>query len=362
MLRKKIVCIGDIFVDIIPSVFPIEKKEILSDGETFVDSVTFQKGGCGGNFSCVLKSIMPRAEVSLVSRVGKLPYGDFLISELKKFGVIPIFQIDNSEKTQVSIGLSYNDGQRHFITFLGGLNNFTIQDIPEDVFTDVQHLAFRGIWFVEKLLLKSEQFIKKAVALGVDVSIDLGFDPYWNLHKQDSSFQRDMEKRRSAAIGTLKYVKYLFGNEVEFMQLSQTESLEDAIRAIINMGVENIIVHRGKKGCRIIQPSEMNQNTAVSSVNTVDIEDLKDIVDIVDIPALRVEIKNPIGSGDTFDSIFLAEVMEGKSLVQAAALATAGAAYSLMSPAGTIITMDKINKFVSKYSELTQFLNNLNSE
>ncbi|MHA1618841.1 MAG: carbohydrate kinase family protein [Promethearchaeota archaeon] len=350
MEQKKIVCIGDIFVDIIPSVFPIAKNEILSDGETFVDSVTFQKGGCAGNFSCVLKSIMPGAEVSLVSRVGKLPYGDFLISELKKFGVIPVFQIDNTEKTQVSIGLSYNDGQRHFITFLGGLNNFTIQDIPEDVFTDVQHLAFRGIWFVEKLLLKSELFIKKAVALGVDVSIDLGFDPYWNLHKQDTSFQKNMEKRRSAAIGIIKYVKYLFGNEVEFMQLSQTESLEDAIHAIINMGVENIIVHRGDKGCRIIQPLKMNQNTAVSSV------------DIVDIPALRVEIKNPIGSGDTFDSIFLAEVMEGKSLVQAAALATAGAAYSLMSPAGTIITMDKINKFVSKYSELTQFLNNLNSE
>ena len=342
MEQKKIVCIGDIFVDIIPSIFPIAKKEILVDGETFVDSITFQKGGCAGNFSCVLKSIMPMAEVSLVSRVGKLPYGDFLISEIKKFGVIPIFQVDKTERTQVSVGLSYSDGQRHFLTFLGGLKNFTIQDIPEDVFTDLHHLAFRGIWFGEKLLLKSELFIKKAVSLGVDVSIDLGFDPYWNLHKQDISLQSTMEKRRSAALNTLKYVKYIFGNEVEFMQLTQTESLEEAIHEILSMGAENIIVHRGNQGCRIIKSSRMNPTKTMFSV---------------DIPAVKVEVQNPIGSGDTFDSIFLAEVMNGKSLIQAAALATAGAAYSLMNPAGTIITMDKIRIFGSKFPVLSQFFN-----
>ncbi len=342
MLQKKIVCIGDVVLDIIPSIFPIAKNKILSDGETFIDSVTFQKGGCAGNFSCVLKSIMPVAEVSLVSRVGKLPYSDFLISEIKKYGVIPIFKIDFNEKTQVTMALSYNDGQRHFLTFLGGLKNFTVLDIPEEVFADLHHLAFRGIWFAEKLLLKSELFIKKAVELGVDVSIDLGFDPYWNLHKQDFSFQQNMEKRRSAVIDTLKYVKYIFGNEFEFMQLTNTELLEEAIHDIINMGVKNIIVHRGNKGCRIIQLSRTNPAKVVSSV---------------DIPALKVEVKNPVGSGDTFDSIFLAEVMDGKSLVQAAALATAGAAYSLMKPAGTIILMDKIRKFSSKFPILTQFLN-----
>ena len=98
MLQKKIVCIGDVVLDIIPSIFPIAKSKILSDGETFIDSVTFQKGGCAGNFSCVLKSIMPMAEVSLVSRVGKLPYSDFLISEIKKYGVIPIFNFKPSRE------------------------------------------------------------------------------------------------------------------------------------------------------------------------------------------------------------------------------------------------------------------------
>ncbi|QEE16448.1 carbohydrate kinase family protein [Promethearchaeum syntrophicum] len=342
MALKKIVCIGDVFLDIIPSVFPIVKDEILSDGETFVDSVTFQKGGCGGNFSCVLKSVMPMAEVSLVSRVGKLPYSDFLISEIKKFGVIPIFQIDYEERTQVSIGVSYIDGQRHFLTFLGGLKNFTINDIPEEIFTDLHHLAFRGIWFAEKLLLKSELFIKKANTLGVDISIDLGFDPYWNFHKQEFSSQQNMEKRRLAVIETLKYVKFIFGNEIEFMQLTNTKSLEEAINEIINRGVKNIIVHRGNKGCRIIQTSRMNPTKAEFSV---------------DIPALDVEVKNPIGSGDTFDSIFLTEVMEGKTLIQAAAIATAGAAYSLSNPAGTIITIDKIRKFSSQFPVLTPFLN-----
>lgn len=342
MVHKKIVCVGDVVLDILPSLFPIAKNKILLDGETFVDSITYQKGGCAGNFSCVLKSIMPRAEVSLVSRVGRLPYSDFLIAEIEKFGVIPIFHIDDVERTQVTIALSYQDGQRHFLTFLGGLKNFTIEDIPAEIFKDVHHLAFRGIWFVEKLLLKSEEFIKKAIEWGVEVSIDLGFDPYWNLQKQDEEFQENVEKRRSAAIKSLKYIRYLFGNEREIKQLANSESLDTAIHEILDMGVKNIIIHRGEKGCRIIQDIRSNSTKTISSV---------------DIPALQVKVKNPVGSGDTFDSIFLAEVMEGKSLIQAAAIATAGAAYSLMNPAGTIIALDKILQLSSKFPELAPFLN-----
>ncbi|WP_457916466.1 carbohydrate kinase family protein [Candidatus Lokiarchaeum ossiferum] len=342
MVQKKIVCIGDVVLDILPSILPIAKNEILLDGETFVDSVSYQKGGCAGNFSCVLKSIMPMAEVSLVSRVGRIPYSDFLIKEIEKFGVIPVFQIDNVERTQVTMALSYQDGQRHFLTFLGGLKNFVIEDIPEDIFKDVHHLAFRGIWFAEKLLLKSEEFIKKAIALGVDVSIDLGFDPYWNLQKQNEKFQVNVGKRRSAVMKTLKYVKYLFGNEEEITQLIHSESLDAAIHEILDMGVKNIIIHRGDKGCRIIQSSKLKPMKDFSSIN---------------IPALQVEVKNPVGSGDTFDSIFLAEILEGKPIIPAAALATAGAAYSLMNSAGNILSMDVIVEFSSRFPELTPFLN-----
>jgi hypothetical protein len=46
---KKIVIIGDLFLDILPSALPIEKSRVLSDGETFVDQIIFQRGGCAGN-------------------------------------------------------------------------------------------------------------------------------------------------------------------------------------------------------------------------------------------------------------------------------------------------------------------------
>lgn len=341
MPSKKILCIGDVILDIIPTPFPISKEKILLDGETFVDSVTFQKGGCAGNFSCILKSIFPDANVSLVSRVGEKPYSDFLISEIEKFHVLPLFKIDPSTQTQVTIAVSYKDGQRHYLTFLGGLNNFSIQDIPKDAFSDVDHLAFRGIWFAEKLLLDSEGFLKEAMKKGIEVSMDLGFDPYWNLFKEDPQITQKLEKRRLAAYKILKYVKFLFGNEQEFMLLTNTSTIEEAIYEIVSKGIKNIIIHRGKKGCRIIKPYSSDPNQAVKSI---------------DIPALSVEVVNPVGSGDTFDSILLAQVMEGKSLIQAAAMATAGAAYSLMNPAGTKITLEIISSFIQNYSELVKYL------
>jgi len=340
-MAKKILCIGDVILDIIPSIFPIEKTKILSDGETFIDSVTFQKGGCAANFSCVFKSIVPEAAVVLISRVGQQPYSDFLLADIRKYGVEPIFTIDPHVNTQITIAPAYQDGQRHFLTYLGGLKDFSIQDLPTDLFLGVDHLAFRGIWFAEKLLLEAETFLQKAMAHGIDVSMDLGFDPYWNLTDVDQAHTEALELRRSAAFKILKYIKFLFGNEEEFLRLTDTSTLEEAIYELVNKGIRNIIIHRGHKGCRIIKPYSADPAQAVKTI---------------DIPALHVEVVNPVGSGDTFDSILIAQVMAGKSLIQAAAMATAGAAYALMHPAGTVITLEIVEQFAHNASELRGFI------
>ncbi len=59
---------------------------------------------------------------------------------------------------------------------------------------------------------------------------------------------------------------------------------------------------------------------------------------------------------ESFDSIFIAQITSGKNLVQAAALASAGAAYSLQSQPGTVISLDKVEKFVNEVPELAKLL------
>jgi sugar/nucleoside kinase (ribokinase family) len=338
---KKLLCIGDIFLDILASPFPIEKEKILQDGETFVSYIKFQRGGCSGNFVAVLKSIFPQIEVEFVSRIGNDPNGDFLIQEMKKYGVTQKFIRDSSAPSAITIAISYKDGERHFITNLGAIDNFTIHDISNELFTDVNHLAYRGIWFMDQLLEHCTDFLKIPFEKNIPISMDLGFDPYWNKSEKDPEIQEKVKNRKKAALNALQYITYLFGNEKEFMHLTDQSTLDKALIKLLEKGVKNIIVHRGSKGAVVILSLKKGEKSHYKSI---------------EIPAAKINVMNPVGSGDTFDSILVGQILEGKTIIQAAALAAAGAAYSLQSPPGTKITLEAVTQFIHQYPILEKLL------
>lgn len=336
---KKLLCIGDIFLDILASPFPIAKEKILSDGETFVDYISFQRGGCSGNFVAVLKSIFSQITVDFVSRVGNDPNAEFLIQEMERYGVNQRFIKDLSSPSAITIAVSYNDGERHFITNLGALEHFTLKDIPLSLFEKIDHLAYRGIWFMDTLLKECPSFLQHAMSKKIPISMDLGFDPFWNLCQINPEYIPKVNERKQAALNALPYISYLFGNEKELQNLTNQSTLDDAIRKVLQKGVRSLIIHRGSKGAAIVLPEKIGDPEGFS---------------MTEIPAASVKVINPVGSGDTFDSIFIGEILEGKNPIQAAALASAGAAYSLQSPAGTKITLDAILSFIAKFPPLKQ--------
>jgi sugar/nucleoside kinase (ribokinase family) len=333
----KLLCIGDIFLDILPSQFPIAKEKILQDGESFVKSITFQRGGCAGNFVAVFKTIFPNATVDFVSRIGADANGQFLLDEMKKYKVNAQFIRDPTALSAITIAVAFQDGERHFITNLGALENFTIDDISDSMFQNVNHVAYRGIWFMAQLLEKAPEFLKKAYNHNIPVSMDLGFDPFWNRAEEDPSLIPLIKKRKAAALNALKYVTYLFGNQKEFMHLTETKTIDDAIIQLLGYGVKYLIIHQGSKGASVAEKVQKGESRKYS---------------IQAIPPAPVKIINPVGSGDTFDSIFVSQTLQNKSPIQAAALAAAGAAYSLQSPAGTQITLEAVKEFISQVEPL----------
>jgi len=344
---KKIVCIGDVFLDVIPTPLPIEKEKILHDGETFVNSITFQRGGCAGNFVAVLKSIFPSYEVEFVSRIGNDTNGDFLIQEMKKYGVTQRFSRDLTLVSAISITVPFNDGERHFITVLGGLDTMKIEDLPPTIFDGIDYLAYRGIWFMEPLLLHRTEFLKKAIEKKIPISMDLGFDPYWNMVEKKPELKERVAQRKQAALNALPYITYLFGNEREFLNITDQPTLDEALRFLLNKGVKNIIVHRGSKGAAVVNPIQVS-NAMNDKIKNFSYHE---------IPAAKVKMVTPTGSGDTFDSVFIGQLLDGKTPIQAAAWASASAAYSIQSPAGTKITMDAVSKFIQQYPELQKLTN-----
>ncbi|MHA1340588.1 MAG: carbohydrate kinase family protein [Promethearchaeota archaeon] len=316
--KNKIVIIGDLFLDILPSTLPINKHLVLNDGETFVDRVVFQRGGCAGNFAAVLANLMPQFEIDFISKVGNDANGDFLIKQLSCNG-LNCFISKSDLGTAITIALSYNDGERHFITYNGAMDDFKVEDIKFDLFKGANHLVWRGIWFTPNLLHNSEKFLSIAKSNNLSISMDLGFDPYWvnpNLKKDDT-----VEKRKRSALKALKYVDYLFGNKQEICELTSKQDLDKAVDVLYQNQVKYVIIHLGSKGAVIYKPKEEK----------------------IEIPAVPAQkILNPVGTGDTFDAAFISQILSQKDMVFAAKFAAATASYSLNHPAGIKINIKDI--------------------
>lgn len=319
-MTKKVVIIGDLFLDILPSPLPIEKSLVLKDGETFVDRVTFQRGGCAGNFAAVISSLMPEDDIVFITKLGDDANGDFLENQMRSLGVNT--QITRSDKgTAITIAVAYQDGERHFITYNGVMNDFSVDDIDLSIFNDVDFLIWRGIWFTPKLLAECIEFLSHAKSRNIPISMDLGFDPFWANPELG-----DVTKRKQMAISAMKCIDYLFGNTQEICTLTNTDDLDSGIRCLFDRGVKTVVVHMGAEGALIYEdPDQATQ-----------------------IPAYPERAKiNPVGTGDTHDAAFIYGLLNSFSVKKAARFAARAAAFSLSNQAGTEITVEAIEKFAS---------------
>ena len=101
--------------------------------------------------------------------------------------------------------------------------------------------------------------------------------------------------------------------------------LDEFCQKLFGLGVEAVILTLGKDGCRLITKE-----------------------DDIYIPTYKVKVADTTGCGDTFNSTFLASVLTGKSLPEAAKYANAAAnmAATVLGPRGGITTFDKVDKFI----------------
>ncbi|MHA1733489.1 MAG: carbohydrate kinase family protein [Promethearchaeota archaeon] len=320
---KKVACVGDLVLDALPTPIPacVGKEKILVDGETFVDDVAYQRGGCGGNFAATLAAMAAGVEVHLFSTTGDDHNADFLETQLREVGVVPHLERRPGEKTGTTFAISYPDGDRHFITCLGALESMRVEYFGGGggFLSGFDHVAWRGPWFTPILLEQGADMLREARELGATTSMDLGFDPYWN-----ADDDKAVEARKGHASRAFAHVDYLFGNEFELREVTGAPDLDGATAKVIDAGAGTVVVHRGKRGALVV-PRDGNP---------------------VEIPNRPVEVvRNPTGAGDAFDAAFVACRLRGLALDEAGRLANEAARALISSPPGTRITLGEIERW-----------------
>lgn len=104
----------------------------------------------------------------------------------------------------------------------------------------------------------------------------------------------------------LSLVDYFIPNEREAMQVAGADSLDDAIKKLLDMGVSNLLVTLGEKGVLVATRAGR-----------------------ASIPAFSVEAIDTVAAGDAFVGAFSAGLANGMRLEDAVRLANAAAAVSV---------------------------------
>ncbi len=286
-MREDIAVVGDINIDVIPR--PIEKDvEIKQDGQVFVDDMVQRRGGQGANFAVKLAQL--GSEVGFHGKLGDDRHGRFLMNHLKDHAITPRLSMDPDVKTGTTLAVTWEDGERHYISHTENNARLSLEDIDMDAVRDARHVARRGVWFSEPMLDGgNERLLREAQEHGAETSIDLHWDPHWNNDGEKA------DRRRRRFYDALEHADILMGNTDEITELARKASPDKAIAFLHDKGADTIVVHQGPDGSRIYTRDDM------ITIPTETVED----------PA------NPTGTGDAYDAGFLNAYMDGAGLRQA---------------------------------------------
>ena len=123
---KDVVAIGDVNVDILTSPINSYPKK---DSQVIIPQARMEIGGGAAHFALALAKM--GIKVKMIGCVGKDFLGDFVLREMRKFGVNCKIRKKEGKSTGISIGISFKDGSRSLITFRGTNSIFSTRDFEQ---------------------------------------------------------------------------------------------------------------------------------------------------------------------------------------------------------------------------------------
>jgi len=168
-----ILCIGEVNVDLVLS--GVHKLPCFGE-EVLADAVGMHVGGCTANVATFAARLGLRA--ALRAHVGNDDFGDFLLQELGKAGVLTDLVVRDPElSTGITVSLS-GPADRAFVTYVGTIDSLTAADVDEALLSRARHVHVGSFFLQRKLQADVAAIFQQARGLGVTTSLDTGFDPY----------------------------------------------------------------------------------------------------------------------------------------------------------------------------------------
>jgi sugar/nucleoside kinase (ribokinase family) len=306
--RFEVFCVGNAVADVLAR--PVDALAAPGASQR-LEELALGPGGNGVNTAIALARLGVR--VALAAPVGEDRLGEMLRQAVSAEGVddsnVNTFK---ESKTAASIVLVDSSGERRLLHFRGASSQFSGHHLNWDLVkvSRIFHYAsafalpnFDGAPLVEAM--------SRARQLGCLTSMN----PCWD------SGGRWLPLIEPA----LKYVDYFYPNQEEGQQLTGESEPAGIARRLRRLGVKAVIVKLGALGCYVESPGEafISPGFAVRPIDTT-------------------------GAGDCFAAAFLAAIIRGGSLAEAARFANAAGALATLGMGGgdSAPTLQQVEEFL----------------
>ncbi|MGZ6346935.1 MAG: carbohydrate kinase family protein [Anaerolineales bacterium] len=281
--------------DVVPSFGQVEK---------LVDSASLAVGSSSAIFACGAARL--GLKTAFIGLCGDDVFGRFMLDEMQRLGVnVSNVVVLPGKQTGLSVILNRSSAhgtgpnpssERAILTHAGLISSLKAGDVTEDLLRQSRHLHV-GSYFLQTALQPGlPDLFARARSLGLTTSLDPNWDP-------SGEWQ--------ALEGLLREVDVFLPNENEALALTGSVSVDVAINDL-RQKCRTVALKLGAQGALACRGEE----TAHAS-------------------ALKLQVVDTIGAGDSFDAGFLYGFLKGWSLEKALSLAVACGSLSTRAAGGT---------------------------
>ncbi len=277
-------------------------KELKPEEETLVRGFRLTLGSSSAIFAHNLAVL--GTKVGMVAKVGDDALGKTALDWLASSGTDVSRVSKSSPGVATGLSVILNQPEHRFIlTYPGAIFELSFADLDLDYIFSARHLHLSSYFLHRALRPHIGELFRRAKANGLSTSLDTNDDP-------EGKWADDL-------LDVLPFVDMLFPNEREAKKIAGAENLEDAIAKLVEI-CPLVAVKLGAKGALVQKGASRWQRAG-----------------------LRVEAKDSVGAGDSFDAGFIHRFLQGGSPEDCLAYADLAGAFSTTHEGGTEAFRDR---------------------
>src|SRR5579872_140773 len=301
MRRFDVTIVGELNLDLILYGVP---EEIPRERELLASDLNLTLGSSSAIVAHNLASLGSR--VGFASCVGSDSFGELAMARLAAAGVdLSKVAVLPKRKTGLTV-IMQRDSWRNMLTYPGTISDLRIEDLDLEYLASARHFHLSSYYLQRGLQADIPTLFKKMKSAGLTTSLDCNDDP-------DDRWQGGIRE-------ALRYVDIFMPNAREAMHLSGTR---DAQTAAIDLAqiVPLVVVKVGAEGAIACRGEQTWSR-----------------------PALKLQVVDPVGAGDSFNAGFLNEYFKGSDVQTCLAAGNLAGALSVTRAGGTEAFRDQAHR------------------